>query len=325
MICGTGALGPGNCAVVHPPLASLEWNCFGSFECSDRGRSSSGVGDFLICGTWSSEDVDGPSGGRILLPGLEKFSAGSDIEDAAVTGSVLTREIPGTGSSGPIVGDCAGESSASAFRPTARLDVGALSPFRRLPRLYAVCLERFSPPASPGMIGMSSAGATPIAESWLLLILSMLIFLIRLVGSLTRVSSSARLAALLGSWCPLSDRLRSSLSAPSSYPLSLLICRESMLFFLFIPPEFCRSKPSGASCCPSSDNLFIFSTLSSMNVLNSFGASSGCNRAGTQNSLEGSSSSESCEGGRAGIPKPGPKEGRSGSAVSTFIDMRRMA
>ena len=67
----------------------------------------------------------------------------------------------------------------------------------------------------------------------------------------------------------------------------------------------------------------MVSTFSSMKVLNSLGASSGCKRAGTQKSLEGSSSSEKCCGG-AGTLKDW-KEGRSGSAVLTSMDMRRIA
>jgi hypothetical protein len=98
-----------------------------------------------------------------------------------------------------------------------------------------------------------------------------------------------------------------------------------MLFFRrkLLLPEPDLSKPSGVKLSASPDLLRILSTRSSMNVLNSFGASSGCNLAGTQNNLEASFSSSDPFGATVGITPP--KEGRSGSAVSTFIDIRRMA
>jgi hypothetical protein len=68
------------------------------------------------------------------------------------------------------------------------------------------------------------------------------------------------------------------------------------------------------------------SALLSRNDLNSFGASSGCKLAGTQNNRDASFSSAEGEGGRDGIEKLLPKEGRSGSpAAATSIDMRRIA
>jgi hypothetical protein len=70
----------------------------------------------------------------------------------------------------------------------------------------------------------------------------------------------------------------------------------------------------------SPDLLLICSALLSKNVLNSFGANSGCNRAGTQKSLDESSSLE-VDDGALGIPAA-LICGRSGSsAAPTLIDI----
>lgn len=70
----------------------------------------------------------------------------------------------------------------------------------------------------------------------------------------------------------------------------------------------------------SPDRLRICSALLSRNVLNSFGASSGCRRAGTQNNREASSSLELAEGA-SGIPAA-LSCGKSGSSVApTCIDI----
>ena len=70
----------------------------------------------------------------------------------------------------------------------------------------------------------------------------------------------------------------------------------------------------------SPDLLLICSALLSKNDLNSFGANSGCRRAGTQNNLEASSSLEVDEGA-LGIPAA-LNCGRSGSSVApTLMDI----
>jgi hypothetical protein len=74
----------------------------------------------------------------------------------------------------------------------------------------------------------------------------------------------------------------------------------------------------------SPDLLLICSALPSRNVLNSFGASSGCSRAGTQNSLD-ESSSLAVGDGALGIAAAF-NCGRSGSSVApTDMDIRLSA
>lgn len=112
----------------------------------------------------------------------------------------------------------------------------------------------------------------------------------------TNVSSSCR----LGSCAPIRrecDFFLSNRSAPSWYPTELSIWRDSIDFFrrrLTFPPSTLNELdgldggPAKAESSP--DLLLICSALLSRNVLNSLGASSGCNRAGTQNNLDASSS-----------------------------------
>jgi hypothetical protein len=126
----------------------------------------------------------------------------------------------------------------------------------------------------------------------------------------------------LGWPCSCLDRFLSSLSAPSRYSSLLFTWRDSILFFRRKPPlalEPDRSRPSGERLSSLPLLLLTLSTRSSTKVLNSFGANSGWSLAGTQNILPGSSSSAECPGATVG------KEGRSGSAVSTFIDIRLIA
>lgn len=80
--------------------------------------------------------------------------------------------------------------------------------------------------------------------------------------------------------------------------------------------------PSGDSESESPERRLVLSILSSINVLNSIGASSGCKRAGTQKSFDSSSSDTA--GGEGGELADW-NEGRSGSALLTPIDILRMA
>lgn len=98
--------------------------------------------------------------------------------------------------------------------------------------------------------------------------------------------------------------------------------------FFRLKPEFPPSTLSeldledvgGLNADNSPDLRLICSALPSRNVLNSFGANSGCKRAGTQNNREESSSLE-VEDGAFGIPAA-LSCGKSGSsAAPTFIDI----
>jgi len=120
------------------------------------------------------------------------------------------------------------------------------------------------------------------------------------------------------------------MSAPSLYPEELLTSLESMDFFLAKPLLFELREPlledmgEEPRVERSPDRLFICSALPSRNVLNSFGASSGCNLAGTQNNLA-ESSSEAVGDGALGIAA-GFRVGKSGSpAACTSIDILRRA
>jgi hypothetical protein len=103
-------------------------------------------------------------------------------------------------------------------------------------------------------------------------------------------------------------------------------CRESIDFFLLKDPapDPERLKLSGDNESSEPDLRLTLSTFSSMNVLNSFGANSGCSLAGTQNNFDGSSSSVKLAGATDGTLNPEAKEGRSGSEA-TSIDIRRIA
>ena len=137
----------------------------------------------------------------------------------------------------------------------------------------------------------------------------------------------------MGPRWPDCDLFLSSLSAPSLYPSAplppeLSICLDSIDFFRRRPPpEPSRFRESGDSDDPSSpDRRLICFTLVSTNVLNSFGANSGCNLAGTQYSREAASSSSAWVGARVGMKEALLKDGKSGSpAALTSIDIRRKA
>jgi hypothetical protein len=97
-------------------------------------------------------------------------------------------------------------------------------------------------------------------------------------------------------------------------------------FRLNPPPDPARSGPSGDRDEYSPDRRFMVCTRFSKNLLNSIGASSGCTFAGTQNSLEGSSSSSPPVGATVGMSETPWNDGRSGSLVlPTSIDIRRKA
>jgi len=104
-----------------------------------------------------------------------------------------------------------------------------------------------------------------------------------------------------------------------------LTWRDSIDFFLCKPPPPCGGIMSGESASWPREERFMVLTLSWMNVSKAFGASSGWTLAGTQNSRDGSSSSASCDGATVGTVQPELKEGRSGSAACTSIDILRMA
>ncbi|KAI7340978.1 hypothetical protein KC340_g139 [Hortaea werneckii] len=92
-----------------------------------------------------------------------------------------------------------------------------------------------------------------------------------------------------------------------------------------LPPLPLLSNPSTDKLSLSPLRRLILSTRSSMNVLNSFGASSGWSEAGTQKSRDASSSSSPSWVLGATDGTTPPKEGRSGSALSTFMLIRRIA
>jgi hypothetical protein len=93
---------------------------------------------------------------------------------------------------------------------------------------------------------------------------------------------------------------------------------------LSILSELDLEDDGDANAESSPDLLLICSALLSKNDLNSFGANSGCRRAGTQKSREASSSLE-CDEGALGMPAA-LSCGRSGSSVApTLIDMRLRA
>lgn len=212
--------------------------------------------------------------------------------------------------------------SPSCSRIIARREPGTRSPLFKLPLLYVVRVDRLRvwPGGFGGRIGMSSDAGT--SESNDERAASMLIRRTILAGSLTSSSRSCRLTSMGSSIFSLVDLFLSSRSAPSSYPAPSSTCLESIDFLrLRLPPP----EDPTESESPLSDDLFMVLTLSWMNVLNSFGASSGCKRAGTQNNLDGSSSSASADGATGGTPKLEPKLGRSGSMELTSIDMRLIA
>ncbi|KAG9379980.1 hypothetical protein A1F94_008875 [Pyrenophora tritici-repentis] len=152
---------------------------------------------------------------------------------------------------------------------------------------------------------------------------SMLIRLIKATGSSWMCSSSWRLVRPPLDCVP--ERFLSSLSAPSLYPEPVSICLDSIDFFRRNPaPEPWRpTAPSGDSDSASPERRLVRSILSSMNVLNSMGASSGCSRAGTQNSFDASSSSDMAGGDGGELADL--NEGRSGSALLTPMDILRIA
>lgn len=224
------------------------------------------------------------------------------------------------------MGDSCMAASPSCSPPlcNARRELGTRSPFLRLPLLYVVRVDLFSvcPGGFGGRIGISSEVGTSMPESCDERAASRLILRASLEGSFTSSSRLARLTPIPSSPWSFEDRLRSSRSAPSWYSLPSSTWRDSIDFLrLRLPPL----PGSAERDSPPKDERLIVLTLSWMNVLNSFGASSGCSRAGTQNNLEGSSSSSSCDGAIDTAPKSAPKLGRSGSMELTSIDIRRIA
>lgn len=185
-------------------------------------------------------------------------------------------------------------------------------------------MDRFSVPMPPNLPGpIAPSPSPPASPSIPAAFWERLIRRTSSTGSSTMCSSSWRLARPPFGWC--SDRFLSSRSAPSLYPAPLSICLESMDFLRRSPPvDPCPPKAlSGDNESESPDLRLIVFTFSSMKVLNSLGASSGCSRAGTQNNLEGSSSS-AMAGGEGG-PLFDLNEGRSGSALLTPMDILRIA
>jgi hypothetical protein len=181
-----------------------------------------------------------------------------------------------------------------------------------------------SPTGFPGRIGTSSSLGRSLSDAEFLRAASMLIRLTRAAGSSTISCSFS--SPPLG--CAAPDRFLSNRSAPSRYPLGLSICLESIDFFRRSPPAepWRPNGPSGDNVSESPERRLILSTFSSINVLNSLGASSGCRRAGTQNSFEASCSSSFSEKFCGALGRPNLlNDGRSGSEVFTSIDMRRIA
>lgn len=181
-----------------------------------------------------------------------------------------------------------------------------------------------SPIGLPGRIGMSSSWGMSLSDAEFLRTASRLIRLTRAAGFST-ISCSFSSPPLV---CAAPDRFLSNRSAPSRYSWGLSICLESIDFFRLRPPaEPWRPKgPSGDKESESPERRLILSTFSSINVLNSLGASSGCRRAGTQKSFEVSGSSSLSGESWGAVDRPNLlKDGRSGSDVFTSIDMRRIA
>ena len=209
--CNVGGLYPGKCADVRPFEAMREWNAF----CCGLAWSSEVCPDDAGREKSSADPGLGSALGGDRTRGREKFEGPSN---SPLTGSDWTRASPGSGgTSGSVgcVGDVDGDSSVSvsAWRVTSRLDSGG-PPFRRLPRLYVVRVDRFKVPMPPNLPGaMAMSPSAPASPSALVPLEDMLIRRTISTGSSTMCSSSCRLARPPFGWCP--DRCLSSRSAPS--------------------------------------------------------------------------------------------------------------